>query len=202
MVKLTRSEQKHQDIVAAAHDIFLKKGFSAAGMDEIAEAAGVSKRTVYSHFGSKEDMFVALLERKCAATRENFVSSADETAPVDETLEAFGRDFLAMIFQDESLKMFRILAAEADNFPDIGRRFFESGPEQSTAAVARYLDGQKALGVINVGNAFEAAGTLMSAMMNKRLIACLLKAAPIPTAEEQNEIVCRTVAMFLDGVRC
>ena len=186
MVKQTRSEQKHQAIVAAAHDIFLQKGFSAAGMDEIAEAAGVSKRTVYSHFGSKEDMFVALLERKCTATRENFVSNADETAPIDATLRELGRDFLAMIFQDETLKMFRILAAEADNFPDIGRRFFER---------------QQALGVIDVGDAFQAAGTLMSAMMNKRLIACLLKAAPIPTPDEREEMVQRTVAIFLDGVR-
>ncbi|MRG72368.1 TetR family transcriptional regulator [Alphaproteobacteria bacterium HT1-32] len=201
MVKQTRSEQKHQAIVAAAHDIFLQKGFSAAGMDEIAEAAGVSKRTVYSHFGSKEDMFVALLERKCTATRENFVSNADETAPIDATLRELGRDFLAMIFQDETLKMFRILAAEADNFPDIGRRFFESGPEASTAAVAQYLERQKALGVIDIGDAFQAAGTLMSAMMNKRLIACLLKAAPIPTPDEREEMVQRTVAIFLDGVR-
>ena len=97
--------------------------------------------------------------------------------------------------------MFRILAAEADNFPDIGRRFFESGPETSTAAVAQYLERQQALGVIDIGDAFQAAGTLMSAMMNKRLIACLLKAAPIPTPDEREEMVQRTVAIFLDGVR-
>ena len=180
-----RSAEKNRAIVVAAQDLFLTKGFEAVSMDEIAERAGVSKRTVYSHFGSKEDMFVALLECKCGAVRENVVETADDEAPIEETLVCFGIAFLAMIFNEESLKLFRILAAQSYNFPDLGRRFYEAGPERSTEAMAAYLEGQAERGVIRIGDPKLAAGTLVSSMLNKRLTACLLQAAPIPDEAER-----------------
>lgn len=196
-----RSAEKNRAIVAAAEDLFLTKGFEAVSMDEIAERAGVSKRTVYSHFGSKEDMFVALLESKCGAVRENVVEAADNEAPIDETLVCFGIAFLAMIFNEESLKLFRILAAQSYNFPDLGRRFYEAGPERSTEAMATYLKGQAERGVIRVSDPKLAAGTLVSSMLNKRLTACLLQAAPIPDAAEREALARNAVSTFLDGVR-
>lgn len=196
-----RSAEKNRAIVVAAEDLFLTKGFEAVSMDEIAERAGVSKRTVYSHFGSKEDMFVALLECKCSSVRENVVETADNEAPIDETLVCFGIAFLAMIFNEESLKLFRILAAQSYNFPDLGRRFYEAGPDRSAEAMAAYLKGQAERGVIRVGDPKMAAGTLISSMLNKRLTACLLQAAPIPDEAEREALARNAVSTFLDGVR-
>lgn len=196
-----RSAEKNRAIVAAAEELFLNKGFDAVSMDEVAERAGVSKRTVYSHFGSKEDMFVALLEGKCNAVRENVVDTADDEAPIEETLICFGLAFLAMIFNEESLKLFRILAAQSYAFPDLGRRFYEAGPSRSTQAMADYLARQADRGVIRITDARLAAETLTSSMLNKRLTACLLQAAPIPEADEREKLVRYAVSTFLDGVR-
>src|SRR6266571_2891909 len=55
-----RAERKRQAIVAAAREIFVKHGYDA-GMDLIAEAAGVSKVTIYNHFGSKEQLFTEVI---------------------------------------------------------------------------------------------------------------------------------------------
>lgn len=199
--RMGRSALKRAAIIEAAEKLFLNKGFDSASMDEIAETAGVSKRTVYSHFGSKEEMFVGLLESKCGGVRENFVSTVDDDAPIEKSLHDLGCDFLAMIFRSETIKLFRILAAQADNFPDLGRSFYECGPERSTESVAEYLAGQAKRGIIDIDDPVLAAHTLMSSMMNKRLTACLLKAAELPNEAEREQMVSMAVSMFLDGVR-
>ena len=55
-----RAERKRRAIVAAAREIFVRRGYDA-GMDLIAEAAGVSKVTIYNHFGSKEQLFTEVI---------------------------------------------------------------------------------------------------------------------------------------------
>ncbi len=70
MVRLKRGEQverNREQLLAAAHAVFLERGFHAASLDAIAEAAGFSKGVVYSQFASKADMFLALLERRIDA---------------------------------------------------------------------------------------------------------------------------------------
>ena len=57
----TRSELKHEAIMAAAKQTFLDIGVQQTSMDKIAEVAQVSKRTVYNHFESKETLVMALL---------------------------------------------------------------------------------------------------------------------------------------------
>ncbi|MBP7665126.1 MAG: TetR/AcrR family transcriptional regulator, partial [Shewanella sp.] len=55
---LSRSEQKRQQVLVAAIDLFCRQGFPHTSMDEVAKLAGVSKQTVYSHYGSKDELFV------------------------------------------------------------------------------------------------------------------------------------------------
>ena len=56
---------KAESILAAAKRTFLAAGFGAVSMDSIAREARVSKATVYAHFGSKEELFGAVIEREC-----------------------------------------------------------------------------------------------------------------------------------------
>jgi AcrR family transcriptional regulator len=76
-VRATRVERKAQtrsDLIAAAHRVFVERGFHAATLDEIADAAGYTKGAVYSNFRGKDDLFLALLdehyERRVSAHRE------------------------------------------------------------------------------------------------------------------------------------
>lgn len=64
-IPMSRSEQKKQQVLVAAIDLFCRQGFPHTSMDEVAKQAGVSKQTVYSHYGSKDDLFVAAIESKC-----------------------------------------------------------------------------------------------------------------------------------------
>src|SRR5437764_7215203 len=58
---VSASERKRHAIVDAACAEFLREGYSASSMDEIARRAGVSKPTIYSHFGNKERLFLAVI---------------------------------------------------------------------------------------------------------------------------------------------
>jgi AcrR family transcriptional regulator len=67
MNRLTRSEraaQSRQRVLVAAGKMFRKKGFHKAGLDEIADQAGFSKGVIYSQFGSKDELFLALMEER------------------------------------------------------------------------------------------------------------------------------------------
>lgn len=67
MRRRTRKQQvelNRERILAVARSVFLRKGYHATSVDEIAEEAGFSKGVVYSQFGSKADFFLALLKRR------------------------------------------------------------------------------------------------------------------------------------------
>ena len=70
---------KAESILAAAKRAFLAAGFEAVSMDAIAREAGVSKATVYAHFGSKEELFGAVIEGECERYFASF--SAGEPTP-------------------------------------------------------------------------------------------------------------------------
>lgn len=65
--RFERVERNREELLAAARAVFLERGFHAASLDAIAEAAGFSKGVVYSQFASKADMFLALLEHRIDA---------------------------------------------------------------------------------------------------------------------------------------
>src|SRR5207237_2583883 len=58
-----RRELTRTALVEAAADVFAKRGFDAASLEEIAEAAGFSRGAIYSNFGSKEELMLAVVER-------------------------------------------------------------------------------------------------------------------------------------------
>lgn len=67
--RLPRDERRGQLLIAAS-DVFVDRGYHAAGMDEIADRAGVSKPVLYQHFSSKLELYLAVLQRHV----ENLVS--------------------------------------------------------------------------------------------------------------------------------
>lgn len=72
-------DQRRAQLLDAANDVFTTKGYHAAAMDDIAEAAGVSKPVLYQHFGSKLDLYLALLDASCDRLLEVVEEALDST---------------------------------------------------------------------------------------------------------------------------
>jgi AcrR family transcriptional regulator len=86
-------DQRRAQLLDAANDVFTTKGYHAAAMDDIAEAAGVSKPVLYQHFGSKLDLYLDLLDISCdrlVEVVEEALATHDKNADrVVATMDAF-----------------------------------------------------------------------------------------------------------------
>src|SRR5262245_46591370 len=91
----TLAERRREEFLAAAASVFARRGYPDADVQEVADACGVSKGTVYTYFASKEALFLAAVDRvmrqMCAAVRAAHAGVAD---PVDR-LEVAIRAYLA-----------------------------------------------------------------------------------------------------------
>lgn len=91
-VRLPR-EQRRQQVVAAALDVFSAVGYHAASMDDIADRAGVSKPVLYQHFASKLDLYLAILDQGItdliAAARTALSSTTDNATRVRNMVNAY-----------------------------------------------------------------------------------------------------------------
>src|SRR5690349_5561745 len=118
--RLPRSARRKQ-LLGAAHEVFVAQGYHAAAMDDIADAAGVSKPVLYQHFPGKLDLYLALLdqhtETMVAAVRTARDATTDNKQRVADTIEAYFR------FVDEKGGAFR-LVFESDlvNQPEVRER--------------------------------------------------------------------------------
>lgn len=104
-------DQRRIQLLDAASDVFASKGYHAAAMDDIADAAGVSKPVLYQHFPSKLDLYLALLDQSCdrlvEVVEEGLASTGDNSDRVIATVAAFyefvsseGSDF-RLIFESD-----------------------------------------------------------------------------------------------------
>lgn len=119
------SDLKREAIVQAALAQFREFGFQGASMDGIAAAAGVSKRTVYNHFPSKDELFATILGelwRRSAAARGR---PYDPARPLEEQLLALLRDKLALLQDDGFTDLVRVAIAEMLHSPERARHMVE-----------------------------------------------------------------------------
>jgi AcrR family transcriptional regulator len=103
-----RTQETQARLLDAAENVFVRDGFEGAQLDEIAAMAGRSKGSVYTHFKSKEDLFLALFEHRNRSYVERLANSVQKCTTRKQSLEAF-REFYVGLIRD---KAFPILTLE------------------------------------------------------------------------------------------
>lgn len=179
--KLTRSEVKKLAIIDAATESFLEKGYGESSMDDIAQRAGVSKRTVYNHFPGKDVLFGAIIQGECERALETAharMHCCEEDIP--GTMRNFATDFLTMIYSTKGVKLFRTIVAEAERFPELGNIFFLAGVCPAQVKVQEYLEKMMEEGKIVKFDPIKAASqffSLIKGEMHYKLLLCYQKEA-------------------------
>jgi TetR/AcrR family transcriptional regulator of autoinduction and epiphytic fitness len=132
-------DSKRAAILKAARRIFLKCGYTSAGMTKIAGDADVSTATLYKHFGSKEELFAAVVTEAARFFRQEFA-----TPPQDATLaEKFAtsvRLVLLSYAQSDLHVLMRVVIAEVPFAPDVARSMYANMIDRWHKGVALLLD--------------------------------------------------------------
>jgi AcrR family transcriptional regulator len=140
-VRLRRAEQVERNreaVLEAARQVFIQRGYAGASLEAIADEAGFSKGVVYSQFGSKPDLFMALLERRIderAAQNERIVAQSVGRAALRELIQAANR-YAGDSGWPYLLTEFRALAMRD---PELNRRYAEAH-SRSVESLASALD--------------------------------------------------------------
>ncbi|MFE0170832.1 TetR/AcrR family transcriptional regulator [Streptomyces sp. NPDC059002] len=170
-----RAERKREAIVEAARTLFLRDGFGI-GMDAIAAEAGVSKVTVYNHFGSKEALFTAViagaLDEPLAASSS--VAALDGLIEADDLRTAFldaARAWVDAVRTDQDMNALRqLVAREIHRFPSLGKAWEQHGPESHHPAVAGALRELAERGRLSVPDVEAAVIQLYSLLVFPHLV--------------------------------
>jgi TetR/AcrR family transcriptional regulator of autoinduction and epiphytic fitness len=185
-------------IVEAATRLFLEHGFGAVSMDELAEAAGLARRTLYNQFTSKEDIFREMLLRVSGHLEEVFPPGIETQGDVEEVLRLVARMILELHGRPEYLGFLRMVVADSRQFPWIAEEF-AAVMDPQTERLARYVAHLTAIGILECHNPTVAAHQFMGILNEFSLWPWMMGRERLAVSTE--EVVEETVRMFLRNYR-
>jgi TetR/AcrR family transcriptional repressor of mexJK operon len=144
-------------ILDAAKKLFVEQGFEGVSMDQIAAEAGVSKLTVYSHFGDKETLFAEAAKAYCEQQLPNALFSDCGDLELRDCLMQIGGAFVAMVMAPEAVAGHRILCTPQMAASPVPRMFWEAGPKRVQQMFADLLERHVARGELQVDDPARAS---------------------------------------------
>ena len=130
--------EKRAQIIGVARQHFFEHGYDNTTMSAIAADVGGSKRTLWSYFTDKDELFEAMLLDTAQGIRAQIDLPAGEGEPV-ERLTRLCRTVIDRVLSPMVIAMFRLIGPLADRRPDISRMFFDRGPGETQRLIGDYL---------------------------------------------------------------
>ncbi|TLX70630.1 TetR/AcrR family transcriptional regulator [Pseudomonas nicosulfuronedens] len=156
-----QAEQRHVHLLTLAREHFLAEGFGAATIDRIAAASGVSKSTIYAHFGGKEGLFRAVTKRSCHAPGAALQQVRIDGRRPAEVIGEFIRVLIDEARDPDSLALLRLAIFESPRFPDVAQAIHQASLE-TLEPLRAYLSHLQQTGELGAGDMDLAAQDLAS----------------------------------------
>jgi AcrR family transcriptional regulator len=181
----------------AAEEVFLRDGYAAANMDEVARRAGMSKRTLYQHYPSKAALFEATIEAALAPLRLDSAIERDPDLAIALTgmLEAGARHLLAL----RQTAIFRLVISEVQRSPELAEAFHRASFSHGTWPLERRIGAEMERGRLRVPSAEAGAKLLYGMALGAVQMKMLLGLRGQPDEAEIAELARQAVAIFLNG---
>jgi AcrR family transcriptional regulator len=193
------SEERRQKILQAAEGVFLAVGFGAATMDEIAQRGGMSKRTVYEFFDSKDRLFSELVDHHRGGVPD---INEDADAPEKELVDNL-TSLAIFIMSPRQIAIQRVIFAEYMRSPQHSQNLFLQHAKNAQGMLSRWIAKQVKAGRMKVGDPDEAADALFGmtvGQMHAKLL--LLGVGPDLSPNRLRARIARSVSIFLAGTQC
>jgi AcrR family transcriptional regulator len=166
--------QRANELLSAATRVFLREGYGFASIDKVAAEAGVSTRTIYERYKNKTDLLGAVISRLVERNMGAILSPGelDRLAPRD-ALATIGQLISGRACDPDSSALFRILATEAQRFPELAQKMRATAKARVDDAIAGYFRGQIQRGAMQLTDP-EKAAVLFMQMVCSDIHECLL----------------------------
>lgn len=189
--------RKTEKILDAARRVFLEIGYGAATVDAIANAAGVSKATLYTRVASKQELFAAVIRRECSACSERMALAEQASATdVGAALHRIADTLLDIITLPQNLAIQRLVIAEWPRFPELGAVFYESGPLVTLHNLAAFLQREQQRDRLRIDDPSAAAQHFISLLRGDIQLRALMGAGDL-SAAARKRVADRAVDAFM-----
>ncbi len=188
---------KRPAILDAAVGEFLANGFEGASMDRIAARAGVSKRTVYDHYSSKDGLVRAIARERLPRPEDFADFIYDPNTPLEPQLRKIGEVLLHVLTSDQFVALVRIMVAREVQEPEAPGAATADGRERFTASTVQWVEAASRDGRLAVSNPWLAVSQFLGSLQSAAFWPLVLNGRRLP-AEDQEELVESSVAMFLN----
>lgn len=176
-------------VLESARALFLRDGYAGTTMEGLAEAAGLTKRTLYNNYGDKEALFrlviadvITYAESFARALHEEFAVGVTR-ANVHESLEALAVRMATAIARPEIIALRRLLIGDARAFPTLGAEYFGRAPGAVMDALAEGFAVLARRRVLRVRDARTAASQFAYLIVGEPLDRALMTGVVAPVAD-------------------
>lgn len=189
--------EKREAILDAAQSLFAERGIDGVPIEAIAARSGVSKVTVYGHFGDKATIFDSIVQRETERLAQSICGALKSSGSLEERLTGFGMALIEMLTQPCHLALDRAVSLEAQRNPSIGRRFFEAGPGQVRQMLTDVLSRAQANGEVLLDDPAYAAKDLLALWLGFNAMEQRFCGGCLPDEATLRNHVGRAVRLFL-----
>ena len=196
---------KRKELIKYATEMFLEMGYEKGSMNNLVKRSGSSKSTIYKHFRNRQALFIAVIDEKL---RDHLVpiENLDLTVlSIEEGLKLIGRTGIKVITSKDHINLCRIIYAEAERIPHVGKIYYEHGPKRGMEGVAKYLSTMVERGRIRCATPSLAAEYFWGMILHKPMLDryCGIK-GPLTTREQKyyvDKVVDYFISSFIEEIR-
>jgi len=198
-----QAEQIREQILDVATPLFLTEGYGATSIEEVARRARVSKRTLYSRFRDKTELFSAVVHRLVERLRPPNVAPEQffQGGSLETILERLAKLILRAALSPSALALHRVILAEATRFPELAEAVNQEGTRREAIhLLAALLEREAPAGGMSPAKAEFAAEQFLHMLVSGPQRRALGLGAPM-SSEALDAWARDTVDLFLQGCR-
>lgn len=190
-------EERRTLILKEAARLFFERGYEAVSINDIIDATGGSKATIYGLFGDKEGLFDEFVRAQTSPIALSI--PLDTSGPIAQQLSALARNFLTKVLQPKTIEFHRLMVTLGRNSPERARLFFQSGPKTAYRSFAGWFAERQRAGELGGGDPYELGVLFHDMLISELQLAMLTGEIVACDADAIERKIASAVRLFLAG---
>ncbi len=197
---IENSDSKRQAIMQAAKNLFLTHNYRCVSMDKIAQAAPVSKATLYNYFDSKNELLVAVVSKLSTELLQTITQTLSDADDVEQTLKKIAFSVVEFLYSSEGLAIYRLVISESHEFPELGQMVSNNGVTPLINQLDSYLQRLNDSDNLSIFDTRSTADVFFSLLKGELHFRCLLGVQPPPNELEKAQLIESATTFYLRGI--